>query len=819
VSIPLRFDRPARRGAASSKQPAADPTTEADAEAPDTELPDTNLTDTEKVSVTELPQRLGSERRRMGDLLVAHGRLTESQLREALAQQQSGGGPRRRLGQVVVDQGFLSESQLAEALAELLGLEMIDLDTTPIDVEVGRLLSRLVSERNRLVVVARTDNGLLVAASDPTNVVGLDDVRVYTGAHSITVAVTTESQIRRCIARLWSPTGEGDELATMVDDVALPAGELGPDVDMGLDLEYDVDQAPTVRLVNGILADAVRAGASDIHIEPQQQSLRIRYRIDGMLRDITQVARTAAPALISRVKIISGLDIAERRVPQDGRARLIADTLAIDARVSTLPGVHGEKVVIRLLSSGESVAPLAKIGLDEHQLETLLAGTTAPQGLVLITGPTGSGKTNTLYSVLSQVATPDKNVVTLEDPVEIQLIGITQVQINERTGLTFSKGLRSVLRQDPDVVLVGEVRDAETAELALQASLTGHLVLTTLQTNDSVAALTRLVDMGIEPFLVASSLTMVVAQRLVRRPCPNCSAPYVPSARILALLGLTEADLADATPRRGQGCTDCGGSGYHGRVGIFEVLPVTTAIRSVLLRTPNEAALATAARAAGMLTLRGSGLAKARRGETTFEEVLRVTQVDLASGRKCSACDRAVGDDMVVCPWCATTIDQGHCSGCARPLEPGWKICPWCRTPSAVSAGAPAGSASRLPRVLIVGSDPALQSLAAAADGVVEATVVADADAAIDAVWEVDYDGVVVGELAEQGGVELVRMLRAEPHTAALPLMLLVDEDSKLAPGEARLAGADEVVDSGTDRPELMRQVLALTERSPYLAT
>ncbi len=816
MSIPLRSEHP------------TEPVGEPDEFPPDSAAGFTPRASSEPPLGThaKLPAGVPVERRRrIGDLLVAHGRLTETQLHEALALQQLGvGAARRRLGQIVVQQGYLTEGQLAEALAELLGLDLLDLDAVTVDPEIGRLLSRQIAERNRLVVVSRIDNGLLVATSDPTNVVALDDVRIYTGAHAITVAVAAESQIHRQLAKIWAADkNDGDQLSTMVDDVAQhKAGDIRGEHETGLDLEYDVDQAPTVRLVNGILADAVRAGASDIHIEPQAESLRVRYRVDGLLRDVTRIARSAAPSLISRVKIISGLDIAERRVPQDGRARLIADTVAVDARVSTLPSVHGEKVVIRLLAGGDSVAALAKVGLDEQQLDTLLTASLAPQGLILITGPTGSGKTNTLYSVLSQVATPEKNVVTLEDPVEIQLAGITQVQINERAGLGFSKGLRSVLRQDPDVVLVGEVRDAETAELALQASLTGHLVLTTLHTNDAVSALTRLVDMGIEPFLVASSLSMVVAQRLVRRPCPACAAAYMPSPRVLTVLGLTEHDLDDATPLRGRGCGDCGGTGYRGRTGIFEVLPITAGVRAILLRTPNEAALAAAARAANMITLRAAGLAKARRGETTFEEVLRVTQVDLAGGRKCSSCDRAVGDDMVACPWCATTIDQGHCTGCARPLDPGWKICPWCRADAAITEKtvlAVSTKATRLPRVLIVSADPALRAFAAGVGGALDATIASDAGSALASVWETDYDGVIVDEqLPDLGGVELLRLLRNEPHTAALPLMLLVADDSSLSPGEAQIAGADEVVALHTDQATLTQQALALAHRSPYLA-
>ena len=632
-----------------------------------------------------------TERRRIGELLVTHGMLTQAQLEAALRTQREGGrGARRRLGRVVVDEGYLTEEQLAEALAELLGLELVDLSRHSIDFETARQLSRAVAERHGMLVLSRTPGGaagpvVSVATADPTNVVGLDDVRLYTGAGSVTVLVATESQVRQQLTRIWAGAADAVELAAVPDD---DASAYGPDDG---DLEAAADQAPTVRLAASIVSDAVRLGASDVHVEPQADGLRIRYRIDGLLRDAIRVPRHAAAALVSRLKIVSGLDIAEHRLPQDGRTRLSVDGIVVDARVSTLPSVHGEKVVIRLLAGNnvvrllagsESVPPVERLGLTERQSDALLTACRASQGLVLITGPTGSGKTHTLYSLLAHVATAEKNVVTLEDPVEIQLPGITQVQINERTGLTFGKGLRSVLRQDPDVVLVGEIRDTETAELALQASLTGHLVLSTLHTNDAVGAITRLADMGAEPFLVASSVSLVVAQRLVRRPCGDCAAPYLPEARLLAVLGLTEADLADATPMRGTGCGTCGGTGYLGRTGIFEVLPVTAKLRSVLLQTPTEAAVAAAARTAGMTTLRAAGLARARRGETTFEEVLRVTQVDASDHTRCAACDSTLDDDMVACPWCGIVVDRGHCTACARPLEPDWKICPWCRTES-----------------------------------------------------------------------------------------------------------------------------------------
>jgi type IV pilus assembly protein PilB len=752
-------------------------------------------------------------RRRIGELLVSHGLLTDEQLRHALSEQeQMEGGRRRRLGRVVVDEGYLTEGQLAYALADLLHLELVDLGELTLDLSVARTLPRRVAERHGMLVIGRDEHTIRVATSDPTNVVALDDVRLYTGATTVTVVVSTDSQIQTELRRVWAILDQDAELSNVADEPEAAADEH--------DLESAADQGPTVRLATSIVTEAVRSRASDIHVEPQIDGLRIRYRIDGLLRDIMKVPRNSSAALVSRLKIVSGLDIAERRLPQDGRTRLTVDGNAVDARVSTLPSVHGEKVVIRLLASGDHVPSVTQLGLDETQLEALLAGTANPQGLVLITGPTGSGKTHTLYSVLSHMATPDKNVVTLEDPVEIQLPGITQVQTNERTGLSFSKGLRSILRQDPDVVLVGEVRDSETAELALQASMTGHLVLTTLHTNDAVAALTRLVDMGIQPFLIASSLSLVVAQRLVRRPCPDCIAPYTPSARVLTLLGLTEADLVGATPMRGRGCGECGSTGYRGRTGIFEVLPVTASVRSVLSHTPTEAAVGAAARAAGMTTLRGSGLARARRGETTFEEVLRVAQVDITEGHRCTACDRAVEADMIACPWCATIVDRGHCSSCARPLEAGWKICPWCRTSAAVPEVA-TDTSVRLPRLLVVGDNGSVHSLvrSAAAD-LMEVDVAATADDALTAVWDGEYDGVIVqATLPDIAGVELLRLLRSGSRTAALPLMLVTEPNDNGSPADdLHHSGVDEVLSMDATAEQTLTQLRQLTERSLHAA-
>jgi type IV pilus assembly protein PilB len=560
------------------------------------------------------------QRRRLGDVLLDRGLLTPLQLKEALDSQQNLiGVHRKRLGKLLVDMGFLTERQVAESLAELLSLDLLESTDLLVPLEVARLLPRPVAERAQVLVLGRTAEGLRIATADPTNVVALDDVRAYTGSQSLTLVVATSTMIQEQIARIWSLREDAKSMSDEDDEIETDV--LTDEEEMLL----NSDQAPTVKLVNQILAEAVRVGASDIHVEQQVDGIWIRHRIDGVLRDVTRIPKAGAASLISRLKIVSGMDIAQRRLPQDGRMKITANGVAVDARVSTLPSINGEKVVVRLLPEAEEITPLDKLGLEPPQLEALVTAATASQGLVLITGPTGSGKTNTLYSLLAEVATRDKNVITLEDPVEIQLPGITQVQINERAGMTFARGLRSMLRQDPDVILVGEVRDTETALLALEASLTGHLVMSTLHTNNACAAVTRLVDMGVEPYLVASSLTLVVGQRLVRRPCRICAAPYKPSPEVLARLGVTVASLRGATPMRGEGCMDCNDSGYRGRLGIFEVLAIDQVVRDTLLTHPTEAAVTAIAVKNKMVTMRQAGIMKAKRGETTFEEVLRVT--------------------------------------------------------------------------------------------------------------------------------------------------------------------------------------------------
>ena len=599
------------------------------------------------------------------------GLITTEQLKQALTEQQRPAkGRRHRLGEVLTEMGMISERELAGALADALNLDVVDLSQVPVRVEDARLLPKQLGERHHVIVIGRAGPALKVAIADPTNVVALDDVRLYTRNPDLIVLVATASEIRDHLHRAWGLAASPD--VVLVDD--------GEAVEEDL---RDISDAPVVRLASEIFNEAVHVHASDVHLEPGQKDLRIRFRVDGVLREFMTVPRATASTLIGRVKVMAGLDIAERRRPQDGRTRLQLEDIFVDARVSTLPTMHGEKLVIRLLPRAAKVPRLDEIGLEPEQLADIQRTLTEPQGLVLLTGPTGSGKTNTLYAALASLKSVERNIVTLEDPVEIEQPGIAQMQINEKAGVTFARGLRAVLRQDPDVILVGEVRDTETADLALRASMTGHLVMTTMHTNDAASAVTRLVDMGIPPYMLASSLTLVVAQRLLRKPCASCLIDDKPTEEVLTALGLTARDLEHCTPRRGRGCLECGHTGYRGRLGVFEVMPVGTAFRRVLLANPSEQALRAAALEAGIRSVRAGALAKAGRGETTYAEVLRATREDTDDGVRCTSCERVLGTGMVGCPWCGADTTAQSCGNCASPLMVDWVRCPYCR----VSAG------------------------------------------------------------------------------------------------------------------------------------
>ena len=557
-----------------------------------------------------------SGRPRLGDVLVQLGLLDHHQVATALEARLAAGGS-RRLGRVVRDLGMVDESGLARALAVQHVLPLIDLDPGSVDPIATRLIPRTLAERHAVVAFARHGSRLAVAIADPVDVVALDDVRAQTGITGLDVHVAPESRIREALRLVW----------TEQVDTALVADFLHELTTVEADAEEDdpATDAATIRLVDRLLSEAVRAGASDLHVEPQRDGVRVRLRVDGVLREAFTLPRTGSSAITARLKIVADLDVIERRLPQDGRALTRVDGERVDLRVSTLPSLHGEKVVVRVLPASHRLPRLSTLGLTTPQQQLLLEVVSRSQGLVLITGPTGSGKTNTLYAALSEGVDASRNVITLEDPVEIELPGVTQVHVDERTGMTFGRGLRAALRQDPDVILVGEIRDRETAELAVRAALTGHLVLSTLHTLDAAAAVTRLLDMGVPGYLLTSSLALVLSQRLVRKPCSECAVRTDPDPYLLASLWVTDpvGRWVDAV-----GCPRCGETGYLGRTAVLETLEVGPEVRRELLNGGDEAAVRLAARAAGVRSMREVAVELARSGGTTLDEVVRAVPDD-----------------------------------------------------------------------------------------------------------------------------------------------------------------------------------------------
>ncbi|HVF54237.1 MAG TPA: GspE/PulE family protein [Actinomycetota bacterium] len=557
--------------------------------------------------------------RRLGDVLLDSGVITVDQLRATLEIQKRSKG-RRKLGTIAVDASFVSEEALAEALSKQLGLPFLDLRVISPERDAARMVPRGLALRHKLVPIRLTPTGVLVAMSDPTNLVALDDVRMSLGSIRAEVAVATASAILDSIERLFGMELAANDLSDPHDGRIAVVTE--PET---LDtLERSARSAPIVGLVNSMLINAVKARATDIHIEPQADYLKVRYRVDGLLREVLDIPKHSQSMIISRVKIMGGMDISERRHPQDGRATINIDHHSIDARMSSIPTFSGEKIVIRLLPTNPQTAEIDTLGFSESQLQLVHRHIDRAQGLIVFTGPTGAGKTSTMYAALDHLASPEKNVVTLEDPIEYQIPGLNQVQIDERADITFANGLRSILRQDPDVVMVGEIRDMETAQTVMQAALSGHLVLSSLHTRDTSSAVTRLVDLGVEPFLIASALNLVVAQRLVRLNCSDCTVPTQPPLHALAAIG-DIGDIHADELMAGAGCGSCGHTGYRGRTGVFEVLPINNTIRGHISARSTEDRIRLEARSSGIPDLRSSALALAGRGMTTLEEVLRVT--------------------------------------------------------------------------------------------------------------------------------------------------------------------------------------------------
>lgn len=551
-------------------------------------------------------------RKRLGDLLVGAGLITEEQLQSALKDKSKS----QRLGDILLQKGYITEQQLIEVLEFQLGVPHVSLYRYPFDPNLFNLIPEETAKRNLIVPLKKDGNRLVVAMSDPMNFYAIDDLHLATG-FQIETTIATKDEILRTIAKYYNDDSSLEEL---MDD--LSRGEINEE-----ERQSNQDDAPVVRLVNQLLSNAVTQKASDIHIDPHETKLVIRYRVDGVLRVEKVLQKSMQNVLIARIKIMANMDITEHRIPQDGRIKVQLDFYPIDLRVSTLPTIFGEKVVLRILDLGSTLNNINQLGFNKIHMQRFEHMLKQPNGIVLITGPTGSGKSSTLYAALNYLNNEEVNIITIEDPVEYQLEGINQIQVNSNVGMTFAAGLRSILRQDPNIIMVGEIRDTETVEIAIRASLTGHLVLSTIHTNDTLSTITRLIDMGVEPFLIASSLSGIVAQRLVRRVCRDCAEKQEPTKREVDIFARRGLKIEYVT--RGKGCTSCNMTGYKGRMAIQEILVINEDMRRAIMNGNAAASnLHDLAIKHKTIFLMDDGLLKVKQGLTTTEEILRVAVLD-----------------------------------------------------------------------------------------------------------------------------------------------------------------------------------------------
>ena len=710
----------------------------------------------------------------VGDVLVRAGVVDAPGISRALERQSERS---ISLGRALSELGLADEAAVASTIASALSLEHVDGDVPDVAEPVAKLLPAEFCRKYRAVPIDLTGNVLRLALTDPLNYSVLQDVEFRTGKRVVAVVVT-QTWLEGLLQRLFPESASAnsfDRLAR-ID----PAGEVEPSREAEYDLvdpalvAKDTKLPPIVRLVNSILSDAARAGASDVHIEPSEASLQVRQRVDGLLREVLAIPHHLQDQTISRIKIISGMDIAERRKPQDGRCRLRFEGKRIDLRVSTLPTQFGEKIVIRLLGPDKAVLSLAELGFAPDNLRALQSALSRPQGMILLTGPTGSGKTSTLYAAINSIKSPTNNIITLEDPIEFQLPGVNQMQINPRAGVTFASGLRSILRQDPNVILVGEIRDQETASIALEAAQTGHLLLSTLHTNDAAATITRLIDLGIPPFLIASSLICIVAQRLVRRPCPACAAPQAPGAEAVEKLGGQSRLPPNGQWVSGRGCTACGGSGFKGRLAVHEVLPIDDEIRELITSRAPEQALRKASRRSGMRTLVEDGVAKAASGQTTLEDVVRIVAFSEPEA--------------------------------AAPPPP----------PAPAPADGPAKTGQGR-RVLVVDDSPTIMTVVKyflELDGF-EVMVADDGRLGLEMALAESPDVIVSDVMMPgMGGLEMVKALRLNPSTVHVPVLLLTSETSVDSEAEGLAAGADDYIPKPVEPKRLAARIKVALSRS-----
>lgn len=617
--------------------------------------------------------------KKLGELLVDAALITQEQLDSTLEESRKQKG--KRLGSLFVEKGFTTELDIAQTLAYQLNIPYLDLHTAVIDPEAVKLVPEKLARQHIVIPISlEKRNVIKIAMSDPLNMEALTDIRFATSRECSPMVATT-TDILMAIKTQYN-------LSVPIEDIV---GDMVREkfVEVIYEREYlknteellkKSEAPPIIKMVDSIIIHGIDSRASDIHIEPQERTVKLRERVDGLMRDVMQLPKWVQGAVTSRIKIMSKMDIAERRIPQDGRIQVRVAERELDLRISTLPTQYGEKVVMRILDPKSTILTLDEIGLSKIAKERVGNIIDRPQGMVLVTGPTGSGKTSSLYAMISYIKTPTVNVITLEDPIEYKLEEVNQVAINEKVGLTFAYCLRSVLRQDPDVIFVGEMRDAETAEIAHQASITGHLVFSTLHTTDAVGAIARLKNMGIQPYLIASALNGIIAQRLVRKICQSCKEPYIPTEEDLSKIGMKATSSKKLKLFKGKGCNDCSGTGYHGRTAIFEALVVTNKVKDMIASDAAEDAIKKAAVAGGMISMYEDGIAKLMQGVTTFEELQRVVFAEEgAINTVCPHCSEVISVEFTSCPYCGYSVSL-NCPDCGKRRETDWSHCPYCST-------------------------------------------------------------------------------------------------------------------------------------------
>ncbi|MEW6408581.1 MAG: ATPase, T2SS/T4P/T4SS family [Nitrospirota bacterium] len=631
--------------------------------------------------------------KKIGELLVEAGLITKEELDTALTalkerKKQKG----KRLGTMLVERGFATELDIAQTLAFQLNIPFIDLNTAVIDPEAIKLVPEKLAKKHVVIpLYTEKRNILKVAMADPLNIESMDDIRFSTN-YECSPMVATQTDILTAIKIHYHSSIPIEEIVGDMVKVKEKEKfiEVVPEVKLIVDKEDMLKKSeapPIIKMVDSIIVHGVENRASDIHIDPQERTVKLRERIDGLMTDVMEVPKWMQGAVTSRIKIIAKMDISERRIPQDGRIQVRMEGKDLDLRVSTLPTQFGETIVMRILDTKATTLTLDKIGLSPHAKDRVKDIIERPQGIVIVTGPTGSGKTSSLYAMISHIKTPEVNIITLEDPIEYKLEGVNQVAINDKVGLTFAYCLRSVLRQDPDVIFLGETRDHETAEIAHQASVTGHLVFTTLHTTDAVSTVTRLKNMGIQPYLIASALNGIVAQRLVRKICESCKESYNPTDEELIRVGIKakKGDRPKLDFYRGRGCDNCGKDGYKGRIGIFEVLVVDTKIKDMIVSDASEDAIKKVAIASGMVPMHKDGIAKVGQGLTTLDELQRVIFAKEEERKQeiitklCPNCAQVIDKEFSKCPYCGSSVIL-NCPSCGRERNPDWNYCPYCST-------------------------------------------------------------------------------------------------------------------------------------------